>query len=407
MRALPAPTAAVSTSFAVPATSSIVPPFRKCPRRFGASRSRRWSPGESSHRLRGSAMRVGERRSPTPEAERAGFEPATHLSARTRFPVALLRPLGHLSEGRHRNPIRRPHSPKTRTALIIPTKKRIETKTNQPRLRPGNSGRERGMTIAEMSAKSTNARPESPRPSLCRRRERRRARGETNSYALLEQSSSLRRRAARTPNTSAAASSAIGARRSPRRGSMRARAGGTRRRRARSARGRPGWCGAAAVACGVDERQRDGGERSLAHGARARLRLLRERALRLVELVLQAKPLVRRRAAGGELALELAIVACSATICRRRTFACRCQILDAHALSLHVAEPAEPEHRVLDAASPARAARATPCLCLPGVFMSTERDVAAVATRDLHRAGRRVGEAVVARRAHAATPRTC
>ncbi len=30
-------------------------------------------------------------------AERAGFEPATDLSARTRFPVALLRPLGHLS----------------------------------------------------------------------------------------------------------------------------------------------------------------------------------------------------------------------------------------------------------------------------------------------------------------------
>src|SRR5205807_6788673 len=34
------------------------------------------------------------------ETERAGFEPATHLSARTRFPVALLRPLGHLSLGR-------------------------------------------------------------------------------------------------------------------------------------------------------------------------------------------------------------------------------------------------------------------------------------------------------------------
>src|SRR4051794_7096478 len=33
------------------------------------------------------------------KAERAGFEPATHLSARTRFPVALLRPLGHLSNG--------------------------------------------------------------------------------------------------------------------------------------------------------------------------------------------------------------------------------------------------------------------------------------------------------------------
>src|SRR5207248_427534 len=31
------------------------------------------------------------------QAERAGFEPATHLAARTRFPVALLRPLGHLS----------------------------------------------------------------------------------------------------------------------------------------------------------------------------------------------------------------------------------------------------------------------------------------------------------------------
>ena len=30
--------------------------------------------------------------------EREGFEPSTHLSARTRFPVALLRPLGHLSE---------------------------------------------------------------------------------------------------------------------------------------------------------------------------------------------------------------------------------------------------------------------------------------------------------------------
>ena len=37
------------------------------------------------------------RRDPVREAERAGFEPATHLSARTRFPVALLRPLGHLS----------------------------------------------------------------------------------------------------------------------------------------------------------------------------------------------------------------------------------------------------------------------------------------------------------------------
>src|SRR5436853_3944469 len=37
-----------------------------------------------------------------PPAERAGFEPATHLAARTRFPVALLRPLGHLSEAPQR-----------------------------------------------------------------------------------------------------------------------------------------------------------------------------------------------------------------------------------------------------------------------------------------------------------------
>src|SRR3954466_12074635 len=34
-------------------------------------------------------------------AEREGFEPSTHLSARTRFPVALLRPLGHLSADAH------------------------------------------------------------------------------------------------------------------------------------------------------------------------------------------------------------------------------------------------------------------------------------------------------------------
>jgi hypothetical protein len=40
---------------------------------------------------------VGETWFPPRCTERAGFEPATHLSARTRFPVALLRPLGHLS----------------------------------------------------------------------------------------------------------------------------------------------------------------------------------------------------------------------------------------------------------------------------------------------------------------------
>jgi hypothetical protein len=39
---------------------------------------------------------------PRDQAERAGFEPATHLSAGTRFPVALLRPLGHLSKPQQR-----------------------------------------------------------------------------------------------------------------------------------------------------------------------------------------------------------------------------------------------------------------------------------------------------------------
>ena len=41
---------------------------------------------------------VGEPGVPPRFTERAGFEPATHLAARTRFPVALLRPLGHLSK---------------------------------------------------------------------------------------------------------------------------------------------------------------------------------------------------------------------------------------------------------------------------------------------------------------------
>ena len=40
---------------------------------------------------------AGEPWVPPPRTERAGFEPATQLSPRTRFPVALLRPLGHLS----------------------------------------------------------------------------------------------------------------------------------------------------------------------------------------------------------------------------------------------------------------------------------------------------------------------
>jgi hypothetical protein len=41
-------------------------------------------------------------------AEREGFEPSRHLSAPTRFPVALLRPLGHLSERAQRIAYLRP-----------------------------------------------------------------------------------------------------------------------------------------------------------------------------------------------------------------------------------------------------------------------------------------------------------
>ena len=48
-----------------------------------------------------SRRRAGSRtpsRNPARAAEREGFEPSRHLSAPTRFPVVLLRPLGHLSE---------------------------------------------------------------------------------------------------------------------------------------------------------------------------------------------------------------------------------------------------------------------------------------------------------------------
>ena len=56
--------------------------------------------------------------------------------------------------------------PKTITAAIIPTKKRIDTKTNQPRRRPGKLGFDRGTIIDESSAKAMNASAERPRPTL-------------------------------------------------------------------------------------------------------------------------------------------------------------------------------------------------------------------------------------------------
>ena len=60
----------------------------------GPRRSRRSAHLRPPRRKKGL---VGETWFPPRVTERAGFEPATHLSARTRFPVALLRPLGHLS----------------------------------------------------------------------------------------------------------------------------------------------------------------------------------------------------------------------------------------------------------------------------------------------------------------------
>src|SRR2546423_7265685 len=66
--------------------------------------------------------------------ERAGFEPATHLSARTRFPVALLRPLGHLSEGAQRIGLRRPavlHSLVSRNLVVSKDKRSWLAATRQ------------------------------------------------------------------------------------------------------------------------------------------------------------------------------------------------------------------------------------------------------------------------------------
>ncbi len=65
------------------------------------------SPRATTRRRQAVQARAQERQNPAARrpqgsnvllmAERAGFEPARHLSAPTRFPVALLRPLGHLS----------------------------------------------------------------------------------------------------------------------------------------------------------------------------------------------------------------------------------------------------------------------------------------------------------------------
>ena len=81
---------------------------RRARARARAKRARQAVRGlPAANRVAGVRLDVGRRgaargnhRFPRARTERAGFEPATQLSPRTRFPVALLRPLGHLSEGK-------------------------------------------------------------------------------------------------------------------------------------------------------------------------------------------------------------------------------------------------------------------------------------------------------------------
>jgi hypothetical protein len=64
----------------------------KLPTRLKAARSR-----NGRRVLSGSAVSLGRGSNNDPLAEREGFEPSRQLSPPTRFPVALLKPLGHLS----------------------------------------------------------------------------------------------------------------------------------------------------------------------------------------------------------------------------------------------------------------------------------------------------------------------
>ena len=86
----------------------VLPPRRPLGRRRSAERSRAGlrehgapsagPPHRDAGRDADVTLKVSSRPArPRWPAEREGFEPSTHLSARTRFPVALLRPLGHLS----------------------------------------------------------------------------------------------------------------------------------------------------------------------------------------------------------------------------------------------------------------------------------------------------------------------
>ena len=80
-------------------------------------------------------------------AERAGFEPARHLSAPTRFPVALLRPLGHLSVRE------RPRRVTVRSARR--EAELVRRSSDTPRREPNEEGGPRGTPCSERSDASS------------------------------------------------------------------------------------------------------------------------------------------------------------------------------------------------------------------------------------------------------------
>src|SRR6266536_3372700 len=141
-----------------------------------------------------------------------------------------------------------------------------------------------------------------------------------------------------------------------------------------------------------DERHRNSGKRPLAHGARARLRLLCERLLRLVELVAQAQTLLRRERA-CELALEADDLRAQLQDVVLQDVRLPLQVLDAYALRGDLPELAEAEHGVLDLGD--RNAKDERCRAALSRRVHVDGgDVAAVAACDLHRACGRLGKTV-------------
>ncbi len=107
------------------------------------------------------------------QAERAGFEPARHLSAPTRFPVALLRPLGHLSEDAQ------------------PTADDVQRRARPARARPADAGHRAhaGPEVPEQKSTAPGTRAPARLPSAKRckgnRASRRRRHAQANTVALL------------------------------------------------------------------------------------------------------------------------------------------------------------------------------------------------------------------------------